>query len=409
VPVPTEHLLIMGSGDRSLREYALAAMSTRAPLALLGYRRPTWEAPYVAAYACVDLQDPDHVIREAGALSPIGVTTYDERLIENTATVAAALGLPGPTLAAVTGCKDKSQLRQRLLDHGLSPVRFGVATDVEQAARIAATVGYPVVLKPRALSGSIGVVRVSDENDLRARFETAASARVGLLHSAHVGVLIEEYLDGPEFSVDAVTQAGVTTPVVIAEKVLGAAPYFEEVGHIVPARPRPGLDEALRMIAAVHRAAGLDNVVTHTEFRLTSKGPRVVELNARLGGDLIPYLGQLALGVDVAAAVADVAVGRPAMLSANSPNGDAGPDRVAGVTMLYPQADLRVRSVTLSQEIPGLDRFEVLVRPGEVLRLPPGGFLSRLAVAVVTGSDHDECAHRMAAVADNLTVDGEPV
>lgn len=398
------HVLVMGSGDRALREYALAAMSSRAPLALLNYRRPTWEKAYVNTYACVDLQDPAHIIARAGSLDPIGITTYDERLTENTAAVAAALGLRGPSVDAIAGCKDKSELRRRLSIAGISPVRYAVAADVAEAARAAGAIGYPVVMKPRGLSGSIGVVRAGDEAALTARFETVLGARVGLSSSPYAGVLIEEYLDGPEFSVDAVTRNGRTVPVVVAEKLLGDPPYFEEIGHVVPAPPRPGLDEALEMVARAHAAAGLDDVVTHTEFRLTGAGPRIIELNARLGGDLIPYLGSLALGIDVAAAVADVAIGQAPELTPTR-------SEVAAVRMIYPDRDLTVRSVALdpAAAVAGLDRFEVLARPGEQLRLPPGGFLSRLAVAVVRGRDHAECERALAEVEVAVVVEGEPL
>lgn len=398
------HLLVMGSGDRALREYALAAMSRRAPLALLGYRRPTWEKPYVSAYACVDLQDPGHVAEAAAALDPVGILTYDERLVESTARVAAALGLRGPSVAAIACCKDKSALRGRLAAAGLSPVGFGVAHDVEEAVAHAERIGWPVVLKPRALSGSIGVVRVDDARALRERFAEAAEARAGMLRSAYPGVLVEEYLDGPEFSVDAVSQNGHTVPVVTAEKILGAAPHFEEVGHIVPAGTTPGLSAALDLVSRAHRAAGLDDVVTHTEFRLTSAGPRIVELNTRLGGDLIPYLGALALGADLPGCAVDVAMGRPA--------DTATPQRgAAAVTMLYPDVDMEIESVGLALDPAPewLDLFAVLARRGEVLRLPPRGFLSRLAVAVVRGADRDECLKRLDEVHEHTVVCGTPV
>ncbi|WP_460371062.1 ATP-grasp domain-containing protein, partial [Actinocorallia lasiicapitis] len=190
------------------------------------------------------------------------------------------------------------------------PVGFGIARDVAAATALAAGLGYPVVLKPRALSGSIGVVRVGSAAELESAFPAVLGARTGLSARAHLGVLVEEYLDGPEYSVDAVTSGGVTRILVVAEKTLGFAPFFEETGHLVPARPVPGLDDAVELVVRAHAALGLDSMTTHTEVRLTPAGPRLVEINARLGGDLIPYLGRLALGVDAPGAAADVAMGR---------------------------------------------------------------------------------------------------
>jgi hypothetical protein len=199
-----------------------------------------------------------------------------------------------------------------------------------------------------------------------------------------------------------VTAAGRTTAVVVAEKVVDLPPYYEEVGHLVPARPVDGLADALELVAAVHRAVGLDRIVTHTEFRLTSAGPRIIEVNVRLGGDLIPYLGLLASGVDLAAAAADVALGRAPDLAPRR-------DRVAAVRFFYPHEDLEVRHVGLDAPaagLAGLDRFAPLVAPGASVLLPPRGFLSRLALAVVTGGDHAECEMRLSAVMDSFVCEG---
>jgi biotin carboxylase len=397
-------LIVVGSGDPALREYALAAMSERAEIALLGYRRPTWEKPYVSEYDCVDLEDAEQIVAAAKRMAPDGIVTYDERLVENTALAASVLGLPGPDPAAVTLCKDKSRLRERLAEAGVSQVSFGVAHDLSEAVTVASAIGYPVVLKPRGLSGSIGVTRVDAESELPDAFAMTAQARVGLSAVRHQGVLIEEYLDGPEYSVDCVTTSGVVTPLVVAGKLLAFSPYFEEAGHVVPPRAAAGLDEAVSLVRQVHAVLGLDWIATHSEVRLTSRGPRIIEVNARLGGDLIPYLGQLALGVNAAGAVADVAMGREPAVAV------AGTERVAAVRMFYPHHDVQLESVELRdpERIAGLDSFHALARRGAILRLPPRGFLSRLAAVVVTGADHEECESRLTQAELHLTVQGTP-
>ncbi|WP_344320826.1 ATP-grasp domain-containing protein [Streptomyces macrosporus] len=314
--------------------------------------------------------------------------------------------MPHTDPAAVRRCKDKSALRACLAEAGLGPVRFAVAHDVDTARRAAADIGYPVVLKPRALGGSIGVVRVDGERELLEAFATAADARAGDGTVSRLeGVLIEEYLDGPEYSADCATWQGVTVPLVVAEKTVGFAPYFEELGHVVPAAPREGLDEALAMVVAAHEAAGLDHLVTHTEFRLTSRGPRIIEINVRLGGGLIPHLGALAQGVDLAGASADIAVGREPDLSGDGTG-------VAAISMIYPKEDLRVDRVRLAREhdaYPGLDRFVAFLPAGTEVRLPPRGFLSRVAFAVVGGADREECLERRRAVEADVVIEGEPL
>ncbi|MCZ7416447.1 MULTISPECIES: ATP-grasp domain-containing protein [unclassified Streptomyces] len=399
-------LLLIGSGGQPFRDYALKAISERVDVILVEGRDLSWQEPYVKGFHRIDAEDSERLLAVAREESPDGVLTYDEALVEPAARLARELGVPHTDPEAVRRCKDKGALRTCLTEAGLGPVRFAVAHDVETARRAAADIGYPVVLKPRALGGSIGVVRADTEADLLDAFGTADTARAGDGTVSRLdGVLVEEYLDGPEYSADCAVWQGTAVPLVVAEKEIGFAPYFEELGHVVPARPHPDLDAALELVAAAHKAAGLDNLVTHAEFRLTSRGPRIVEINVRLGGDLIPHLGALAHGVDLAGAAADIAVGREPDLSAPG-------DGTAAITMIYPPQAMRLGDVRLAEApdaYPGLDRFVAFLPPGTEVRLPPEGFLSRMGFAVVSGTDRDECLRRRRAVEAGVVIEGEPL
>uniref|UniRef100_UPI000A742B24 ATP-grasp domain-containing protein n=1 Tax=Peterkaempfera griseoplana TaxID=66896 RepID=UPI000A742B24 len=381
---------------------ALAAMAARAEIILAANSELSWQQPYVSEFHRVDPADAAALEELVRKVAPDGLLTYDETLVEPVALVAAAAGVPYTDVEAVRRCKDKSAMRAALAEGGLSPVRFAVARTPEEAVRAAGEIGYPVVLKPRALGGSIGVLRVADEKELLESFEVASEANVDGLTSAHPGVLIEEYLDGPEFSVDCATWQGVTTPLVVAEKALAFPPYFEEFGHIVPAAPQPDLDAAVELVVQAHRVVGLDRLVSHSEVKLTSRGPRIVEINVRLGGDLIPYLGHLATGVDVAGAAADIAVGQEPDLGTDR-------ERFAAVAMIYPEYDIRLEEVRLNGDHPGLEQFTTFLPAGTEVRLPPEGFLSRIAFAVVTADTREGCQARVEAVRAGVEISGTPL
>lgn len=405
----TGALLLVGSGDQAFREYGLRSIAERYEVALLAAQEPTWQKPYVRWFTRADLADGEsilHAARRIAARVPIaGLLTWDERYVEQCSQVARALGLPYSTPEAISSCKDKSSLRRLLWHHGVSPVQFAVARDLDEAMTAAEGIGYPVVLKPRGLGGSAGVVCVPGPEELEDAFVAASEAHIGETVSAYAGVLVEEFLDGPEYSVDALTVDGVTTPLVVAEKTVGLAPYFEETGHVVPPRPHPAMDAALELVRDVHGLLALDRVVTHTEFRLTSRGPRIIELNARLGGDLIPYLGKLALGVDLPRLAAAAAVG-----DACEPRASA--ECAAAVRFFYPDSDLTIHEVGLrrgSEDYPGLVAFRALAAPGTELLLPPRGFLSRVAYAIVTGVDQQACEARLDRIASDLVIAGEPL
>ena len=199
--------------------------------------------------------------------------------------------------------------------------------------------------------------------------------------------MIEEYLDGPEISLDSVVVSGEVSCVNLARKRIGYPPFFEEVGHLVsPWRQEPWAEELIDTVTRIHAVLGVTAGVTHAELRLTADGPRLVELNGRLGGDFIPLLGRLATGVDLTAAAMDASLGvvpdlRPTL------------DRCAAVRFLYPEQDGTVERVDVSaaREVPGVERAVALAEAGQRLLLPPRGVVPRLAAVIATGVDAAGC------------------
>lgn len=393
-------LLVLGCGRSVFREYALRAIAERAQIVLVNNEFPDWARRYCDRYVHVDLTDHEKVLAEVSDVEADGALTYDERYVELAALLIRRRGLVGPTPEAVRAVKDKKILRSKLTAAGIGPVRFAVADTPAQARAALESVGYPAVFKPRALGGSAGVRLVTEEAAVQDAFDQVITARVGTTASRYGGVLIEEYIEGPEFSVDSVTVGGRTTPLVIAEKQTGFAPYFEETRHIVPQAPGTLPKEALHLVCEAHASAGLDNLVSHSEVRIGARGPRLIEINARLGGDLIPYLGLLALGVDLAGAAAAIALGREPSVQIK----DLG---AAAASFLYPESDIRYQSAALRRApsaYPGLVLFESIAAPGAELRLPPRGYLSRFAVLVARGPTRAECIRNLESAASDVTV-----
>jgi biotin carboxylase len=215
-------------------------------------------------------------------------------------------------------------------------------------------------------------------------------------------VLVEELLTGPEISVDCAVHRGRVHPLCVARKEVGYPPYFEEVGHVVdgadPLLADPGV---LAVVQGAHAALGYADGVTHTELKLTPSGPRLVEVNARLGGDLIPYLGLRATGVDPALAAASVACGRPPELAADR-------KLVGAVRFFYPDRDdTAVGSVRFADLPSTVDLAVPLAGPGDVVSPPPRGTLfGRVALATAVAATAAECAAALDAAAAALDVRG---
>lgn len=378
-------LLLVGSGDQRYREYVLSALSPHYRLWLADSQAPTWQKRYLAGATVTDVTDPRAIVAAAGSAAddagPVtGVLCYDEWLVEATARAATALGLPGPSADAVTACRDKSATRRLLTAAGVPQPLSMPVQSLDEAREAAETVGYPVVVKARALAGSMGVVRADSPGELPASYEAAAGTSRAFGGQGPC-VLVEEYLDGPEISVDSAVRGGGCDILVLARKRTGPAPYFEETGHTVDAADPLLADPELRAaLTEVHRALSFDHGVTHCEFRLTVAGPRLVEINARLAGDFIPYLGRLATGVDTARAAADLAAGR-------EPDMRRTRRGASGARFLYPGADCTVKDASVAKvpPLPALHQIIITAVPGQLMLLPPRGYLSRYACVIAAG------------------------
>ncbi|MFJ9698302.1 ATP-grasp domain-containing protein [Streptomyces fradiae] len=409
-------LVVVGSGIRLYREYLLAGAAREHPLWLFDSREPSWQTPYLAGSTLVDTSDPRALVDAATALAatrPVdGVLCYTEALVEPAAAIVDSLGLPGMSREAVSVCRDKGRTRRRLAEAGVGQPRFAAVPSLDEAARAAEAIGYPVVLKPRGLAGSLGVVHVPGPADLARAYREATAPSYPGVPTYDAPVLVEEYADGPEISVDGLLADGVYRPLVLARKRVAMPPYFEEEGHLVDAAdPLLTSPELLAFLTDVHRALGATGSLTHTELRLTAKGPRLIEVNARLGGGLIPLLGRLAGGVDPGRAGARAALGLPVDAAGPEPAGEgrAG-GRVAAVHFSYPAEDCTVEAVRLPEEgaVPGLHHAAALAEPGDVLRLPPRGYISRYAYAICVADTVEECEESVALARAAVRLDHRP-
>jgi biotin carboxylase len=410
-----EVVLVLGSGARHYREYLLASAAATRRLWLLDAVPVTWQRPYLEGASVVDLLDAARLVPDVDALvvaaralattrEVTGVLTYDETLVVAAAHVAERLGVPGLTVAGAENCRNKQRTREVLTAAGVAQPGFAFVTSPEDAAAAASVFGYPVVVKPRGMGGSMGVIRVAAPEQLAAAFHVAeASSREGN-PNYEGGALVEEFLDGPEISIDGALHEGDFRPVFVARKRIGLDPYCEEIGHTVHADDPLLEDAALReMLTEAHRALGVRNGITHTEVMLTARGPVIVEVNGRLGGDLIPYLGKLATGIDPARLAVDLAGGVKPRLTPKRRS-------CVGVRFLYPPYDGRVVETRLPgpAEVPGVVEANAMVEPGALLRLPPRAYLSRYAYVIAEGADPAACDARLDEAVTHASVTVAP-
>jgi len=268
----------------------------------------------------VDILDVNAVGEIASRENVRGILTLcTDAPVRTVAAVGTRLGLPVLTQEAAQCATDKRQMRQALAAHNAPSVRFVQVAFIGDALLAAAHIGYPVALKIACSSGSRGVYRVMDEPELHKFW---ASARE---YQPDGDLLIEEWLDGPEISVEGICWRGAVFVIQVTDKSVFPGPFPVESGHTQPSQflplHRAEIEEA---VTAGIRALGLDHCGFHAELKMTPKGPRIIEIGARLGGDRIAtHLTPLSTGVDLVRAVIDIALGRRPDLQVQFDRGSA--------------------------------------------------------------------------------------
>lgn len=261
-------------------------------------------------YAVMNYRNLDELLALARAWhssDPFDATvSFTEYGLEPASRCAIALNVAGDNLEAVLATRDKTNMRELLDRRGLSPVRHRACATLEDARAFFRALGSePIVLKPCDGGLSQGVFLVESEAELARRWGWTSAATSG-------PVLAEEFLSGPEYSIESISLDGEHEIAMITEKVTTQLPRFVELGHQVPARLDDDTrgritDLVLRFLDLIGQTTG----PAHTEIRLTRAGPKLIESQTRVGGDQVWELCEMVSGVDLMAEAVAKLVGLP--------------------------------------------------------------------------------------------------
>ena len=307
-----------------------------------------------------------------------GVTTSSEYFVVTAASIAQQLNLPGPSADALRRCRDKEQQRIQLRDAGVGVPEFRGVSTVEAATLAAHEMGFPVVVKTVSGSGSVGVKLCADSVEV-------ASHAAELLAQRHnergmpipQRILIEEVVDGPEYSVETFGK----TVIGITQKHLGTLPFFVEIGHDFPAPLAPNLSEQIREISVrALDALGLGWGPAHLELRVTSRGIRIIEVNPRLAGGFIPRLVRLSSGVDLIEQTIR-------LVSGQSPSLERSSTDHASIRFLLPTEDgvfVGADGIDEAKSLPNVSEVNVYAQPESQVQRR-GDFRDRIGHVVACG------------------------
>ncbi|WP_100499722.1 ATP-grasp domain-containing protein [Geodermatophilus chilensis] len=311
-------------------------------------------------------------VRESGADHVWHVGSEESMMLAYE--VADELGKAVNSPRSVALLNDKLAMRTLLRDKGISSMQFATAEHWQDVAALLADFTLPVVVKPTTLSASRGTYLLTDPAELPAWGERLAGY-------GYTGpVLVEEYLRGPEFSVETLTVRGEHHVIGVTRKLLGPLPHFVEQGHLFGEPDTAETSRVAALAVELLDAAGYQCGPAHTEVILTADGPRIVESQARLGGDKIPDLIQTAQGFDIKRAMFAALAGR-----APRPSGAKSVGHI-GYLSFSPGI---LRSVSGVDEARALDFVDTLEFPFSVGDVLPETVNSktRHGFVILTGSD----------------------
>lgn len=281
----------------------------------LGYRTividPNPEAPaknIAHAFETVGPKDYDKTKEVAIKYNVKGIVTCQmENPLLLMAKLAKELNYLFPTEEAILNARNKQLMKSCFIKNNVPCAKGVLVKSGEVINReLCEQIGFPLIIKPVDSFSSRGVYKINSFDEIEKYIQTTKS------FASNGDVLVEEFMEGPEVSVESVTQNGITTVVQITDKVITSYPTAVEMAHIQPSELSE--DSKNKITALVKEAATalkIDNCGGHAEVKVTAKGVKMVEMGARLGGDYITsHLVPLSTGVNIEAAVIQIAMGK---------------------------------------------------------------------------------------------------
>lgn len=262
--------------------------------------------PYADKYFNASTMDEDAVLAAAENFKPDGIMTLATDMpMRGVAKSSDKLHLHSINYETAVKATDKYDMIKAFKEHNVPSPWFFVVDTMEELKEHEIDVTFPCIIKPTDNAGSHGVAKVYSFQELLDNYEYAHSC------SRHGKVIVEEYLDGPEVSVEVMVVNGIVNILQITDKITTEAPHFVEMGHTQPSRLPAATQEAIRNVAvAACTAIGIDKGPAHVEMKVTKRGPVMIELGARMGGDNITtHLVPLSTGIDMVGSTIKVAMG----------------------------------------------------------------------------------------------------
>ncbi|MFA5478677.1 MAG: ATP-grasp domain-containing protein [Candidatus Muiribacteriota bacterium] len=232
---------------------------------------------------------------EKEKIKPSGVITVGTDMSRTVYEVSKHFGLdPGFNNPDVV--VNKIEMRKRLKKFNIPQPDFVYGKSFEELKNkiIQSNLKFPLVIKPSENMGARGVVKISDFEDLKNNFEISSG------FSPDKRVIVEEYMEGPELSIETIVYNGKLFPLVTGDRHIEKEPYFVEIGHSCPSKQSEEiLKQAFKVMSEAAAALGIYNGPAKGDIKISGGKIKIGEIAARLsGGFMSSHTLPLSTGID---------------------------------------------------------------------------------------------------------------
>lgn len=373
----------------------LKAKEMRLEVAVVDFNPKAIGIPYADKYYNASTMDEDAVLAAAEDYQPDGIMTLATDMpMRGVAKASDKLHLHSINYETAVNATDKYDMIKAFKTYGVpSPWYYDVDT-LEELKALEGKVTFPCIIKPTDNAGSHGVAKVYNFEELLDNYEYSHAC------SRHGKVIVEEYLDGPEVSVEVMVVKGKVYILQITDKITTGAPHFVEMGHTQPSRLPEDTQRQIRDVAeAACKSLGLDKGPAHVEMKVTGRGPVMIELGARMGGDNITtHLVPLSTGIDMVKATINVALGEEP---------DITPTLHCGSAIRYfevPFGTIKsIEGIEEAEKIPGVKQITFTKAVGEE-STPIECSNDRIGFVIAQGATADEAAKNCEKALSRITI-----
>ncbi|HRZ26021.1 MAG TPA: alpha-hydroxy-acid oxidizing protein [Spirochaetota bacterium] len=344
-----------------------------------------------------DIEGSVRVAKSQNELTPIkAVLTVGTDASMTVAAVANALNLPGIKFEDAEAATNKIKMRMRFKENDVPSPNFLPVWSLSDAKKACKILGFPLVMKPSDNMGARGVSRIDNLNQVSDAFQFSKSA------SPSGELIIEEYMEGPELSIDAIIYNNEITFTGVADRIIEYPPYFVETGHTMPSSlPKKIQDQACEVMRKGIRALGITIGAAKGDIKITKDGPMIGELAARLsGGFMSAYTYPLSSGVDLMRAAIEVALGQ------EPGNLEPVHSRVAieRAIITKPGIVKKINGLEEALKVPGIKEIFLNIKPGEKI-VKPRSNVEKAGHIIAVGKTLKEVESKVADCMKALTIE----